>query len=127
VDGPAANLTVRRGDMALAHQPLLGIVDAHAWRVEANYKESYLRHLEPGHRAWIWLDARPWHLYRAHIQSLSHAISREQQARALLPYVSPTVDWIRLQRRIPVRFELDEPPPQAALFMGSDARVLVFY
>ena len=43
-----------------------------------------------------------------------------------LPYVAPTTDWIRLQRRIPVTIVLDEPPPDGKLYMGADARTVVF-
>jgi len=41
--------------------------------------------------------------------------------------VAPTVDWIRVTRRMPVRIELDDPPSNMHLFMGSDARAIVFY
>ncbi|UPT98363.1 hypothetical protein J4G48_0009915 [Bradyrhizobium barranii subsp. apii] len=92
-----------------------------------DYKEYYLRHLHPGGLAWIWLDSHPWHLYRARIQGLAHGISRQQGSETLVPYVSPTVNWIRLQRRIPVRFTLLESPGSDQLFMGVDARVLVIY
>jgi multidrug resistance efflux pump len=126
-DGPVSNLTVRVGDMATAYQPIVGIVDGHAWRVEANYKEWYLRHFKPGMTAWVWLDTMPWTFHRAHIEGMSHAISRSEDARGLTPYVAPTVNWIRLDRRIPVRIELDEPPPNMRLFQGSDARTIVFY
>ena len=44
----------------------------------------------------------------------------------LLPYVAPTTDWIRLQRRFPVTIYLDEPPPDGELFMGADARTVIF-
>jgi multidrug efflux system membrane fusion protein len=86
-----------------------------------------LRHLRSGHIAWIWLDSHPWHLYRARVQGLAHGISRQQGAEALAPYVSPTVNWIRLERRIPVRFVLLDSPGSDQLFMGADARVLVIY
>lgn len=127
VDGPVSNLRLRVGDMAVAHAPVLGVVDGHAWRIQANFKEDTLRHFAPGHPAWVWLDAMPWHLYRAHIEGVSHAIAREQAASGVLPYVAPTVNWIRLDRRFPVHIQLDEPPLNMRLFMGSDARVLVFY
>jgi membrane fusion protein, multidrug efflux system len=42
-----------------------------------------------------------------------------------LPYVAPTTDWIRLARRMQVTLEL-EPKPDVPLFMGADARVLLF-
>ena len=44
----------------------------------------------------------------------------------LLPYVAPTTDWIRLQRRIPVTILLVEPPPGHRLYMGADARTVIF-
>ena len=65
VDGQITHLVLQRGDMVSPDRPVVAVVDGHAWRVEANYKEYYLRHLVPGHPAWVWLDAHPWRLYRA--------------------------------------------------------------
>jgi multidrug resistance efflux pump len=127
VDGFVTHLAIQTGDMVSTSQAAVAIVDGNAWRVVANYKEYYLRHLHPGGLAWIWLDSHPWHLYRARIQGLAHGISRQQGSETLVPYVSPTVNWIRLQRRIPVRFTLLESPGSDQLFMGVDARVLVIY
>ncbi len=42
-DGRINNLTVRVGDTATVNIPLIGILDAHAWRIMANYKQYYLR------------------------------------------------------------------------------------
>ncbi|MBR0945285.1 HlyD family secretion protein [Bradyrhizobium liaoningense] len=127
VDGFVTHLAIQTGDMVSTSQAAVAIVDGNAWRVVANYKEYYLRHLHPGGLAWIWLDSHPWHLYRARIQGLAHGISRQQGSETLVPYVSPTVNWIRLQRRIPVRFTLLQSPGSDQLFMGVDARVLVIY
>jgi membrane fusion protein, multidrug efflux system len=123
--GTVTNLTVRVGDTAQTDVPLIGIVDAHAWRIIANYKESYIRGLSPGDPAWVWLDASPWHLRRAKVTGIARGISRNPTPRALLPYVAPTVDWIRLQRRFPVTLTLTDPPADLILYMGSDARVLI--
>jgi membrane fusion protein, multidrug efflux system len=125
-DGTINNLTVRVGDTATANQPLIGIVDAHAWRIIANYKQSYLRGLRVGDTAWVWLDWRPWHLYRARIAGIGRGISRDPGPAGLLPYVAPTTDWILLQRRFPVTIMLVDPPPELTLFMGANARTIVF-
>jgi multidrug resistance efflux pump len=127
VDGYVTHLAVQAGDMVSPNQPAVAIVDGNAWRVIANYKEYYLRHFRPDDIAWVWLDSEPWRLYRARIQGLAHGISRQRGSEALVPYVSPTVNWIRLQRRIPVRFTLVDSPGREQLFMGADARVLVIY
>jgi membrane fusion protein, multidrug efflux system len=126
-DGAITNLTLRVGDQAVANKPLIGLVDAHAWRVLANYKESVIRHMQVGHTAWVWLDSYPWHVHRAVIQGIARGISREQSPHTLLPYVAPTTDWIRLERRFPVTLVLQDPSPDVTLHMGSDARSLITY
>jgi multidrug efflux system membrane fusion protein len=127
VDGHVTHLTVQSGDMVSPSHAAVAIVDAHAWRVIANYKEYDLRHLHPGQEAWVWLDTRPWHLYRARIQGVARGFGREQGDEGLVPYVSPTVDWIRLQRRVPVRLVLLDARVKDDLIMGADARTLVIY
>src|SRR5208283_1860650 len=122
VDGTITNLTLRVGDQAVENQPLIGLVDAHAWRILANYKESVIRHMSVGHPAWVWLDTYPWHLHRATIQGVARGISRLPTERKLLPYVEPTTDWIRLERRFPVTLVLQDPSPETVLHMGADAR-----
>jgi multidrug efflux system membrane fusion protein len=126
-DGTITNLTLRVGDQAVENTPLIGLVDAHAWRIFANYKESVIRHMQVGHTAWVWLDAYPWRIHRATIQGIARGISRVQGERKMLPYVEPTTDWIRLERRFPVTLVLQDPDPKVVLHMGSDARALIIY
>ena len=126
VDGAITNLTLRVGDTATVNIPMIGIVDAHAWRIMANYKQYYVRSFEVGGEAWVWLDSAPWRFHRAKITGIARGFSRDPQAPMLLPYVAPTTDWIRLQRRIPVTIVLVDPPPDGKLYMGADARTVIF-
>ena len=127
VDGTITQLKLRVGDQAVENKPLIGLVDAHAWRIYANYKESVIRHMKIGRTAWIWLDTYPWHFHRAVIQGIARGISRQPTDMKLLPYVAPTTDWIRLERRFPVTLVLQEQDPDIVLHMGADARTLIFY
>ena len=127
VDGAITNLTLRVGDEAVANRPLIGVVDAHAWRILANYKESVIRHMRVGHPAWVWLDTYPWHMHWAVIQGIARGISRNPDQIKLLPYVAPTTDWIRLEQRFPVTLVLRDPDPSVTLHMGADARTLIIY
>jgi multidrug efflux system membrane fusion protein len=126
VDGTVNNLSVSVGDTASAGKALVGIVDAAGWRIVANYKENYIRNLQPGNAAWVRLDTHPWRLYRARIEGVSRGISRGPEQDGLLPYVAPTTDWIRLRRRFPVTLKLVDPPSDLTLYMGSDASTLIF-
>src|SRR5262249_23747405 len=76
-DGTITQLTLRVGDQAVETKPLIGLVDAHAWRIYANYKETVIRHIRVGHTAWVWLDAYPWRFHRAVIQGTARGISRD--------------------------------------------------
>ncbi len=125
VDGTITNLTVRPGDTGQVDVPLIGIVDAHAFRIIANYKQSFIRGFGEGDRAWVWLDSEPWHLHRAVVAGVARGISRDPTPGRLLPYVAPTTDWIRLQRRFPVTVTLVDAPRDLKLYMGADARVLI--
>jgi membrane fusion protein, multidrug efflux system len=124
--GAITNLTVRPGDTATINIPMIGIVDADAWRIMANYKQYYVRSFEVGGTAWVWLDSEPWHFHRARITGIARGISRDPGVDKLLPFVAPTTDWIRLQRRIPVTMVLVDPPPDFKLYMGADARAVIF-
>jgi multidrug efflux system membrane fusion protein len=126
VDGTVNNLNLQIGDTALADTPLIGIIAAHSWRIIANYKQSYLPALRPGETAWIWLDAHPWRFYRARIAGIGRGISRQQGDNGLLPYIAPTTEWIRLQHRFPVTIDLVNPPAGLTLYMGADARCIIF-
>ncbi|MEW6256036.1 MAG: HlyD family secretion protein [Pseudomonadota bacterium] len=126
VDGYVTNLSLRPGAYASAGVPMLGIVDDTQWRVVANFKEYVASDLKPGMRAWVWLDSHPWRLFPAKVAGVGRGIARQQEAGRLLPYVAPTTDWIRLARRMPVTLVLDPRPEGLPLFMGADARVLLF-
>ena len=83
--------------------------------------------MKVGGTAWVWLDTYPWHIHRATIQGTARGISRQPTERKLLPYVEPTTDWIRLERRFPVTLILQDPSPEIVLHMGADARALIVY
>jgi membrane fusion protein, multidrug efflux system len=74
----------------------------------------------------VWRDGSRWQFHRVRITGIARGISRSTEAPMLPPYVVPTTDWIRLQRRIPVTIVLDEAPPDGKLYMGADTRTVIF-
>jgi membrane fusion protein, multidrug efflux system len=126
VDGYVTNLTLRPGVYAKVGSPLIGLVDANRFRITANFKEYVASGLKPGTTVWIWLDSHPWQVVRGRVESVGRGIARNDTPGLLLPYVAPTTNWIRLQRRLPVTIALDPSLLRNDLTMGADARVLIF-
>ncbi|MGU3494042.1 HlyD family secretion protein [Xanthobacteraceae bacterium A53D] len=126
LDGYVTNLTLRPGAYAKEGEALIGLVDAHQFRITANFKEYIAAALPKDKTVWIWLDSHPWRLFKGRVESVGRGIARDKDGGALLPYVAPTTNWIRLLRRLPVTIVFDPSVPESDLFMGADARVLIF-
>jgi multidrug efflux system membrane fusion protein len=126
LDGYVNVLRLEPGDYASEGEAIIGLVDASAWRVVANYTEHVAAMLEPGDTVWIWLDAHPFRFFRGTVQGIARAVARDPGPPQILPYVEPTTDWIRLPRRFPVRIDLTGLPEGMALHSGANARAIAF-
>lgn len=120
------NLYIRPGDYAVVGEPMFGIVETTEFWVEANYKESYVGKIHPGQKVWIQCDLYPSQIFNGEVVSIATGVSRTDKPQGALPYISPTIDWIRLQYRFPVRIRILDPPPNIQFRMGADVRTLIF-
>ena len=114
VNGYITNLTVQPGTMSTAYRPLVALINADSFRVDAFFRETQIRDFSPGDRALITLMTYS-------DTQLENGSTGEQ----LLPSVSPTFEWIRLAQRIPVRLHFDALPKGIDLRAGTTASVLV--
>ena len=115
-DGTINNLTVRVGDTARAEVPLIGVVDAAAWRIVANYKQDYLRYFRVGGTAWVWLDSHPWHLHRARITGIARAINESTEDNPLYFVIAGPME-------VPFRgIERSEPARRRFVYCISHSR-----
>ncbi len=120
-NGAITNLTLRKGDMAT-----INVADrrhrrsrclAHHGQLQA---VLYPRLQGRRHRLGL-ARQRAVALPQGQITGIARGFSRNPGVDKLLPYVAPTTDWIRLQRRIPVTIVLEDLPPGFKLYMGADA------
>ncbi|SHE85300.1 membrane fusion protein, multidrug efflux system [Kaistia soli DSM 19436] len=123
--GRIAPFTRRRGDSLSPGTEVMAIVTAERPRIVANVAERHLSHLALGQPAFVTIGSRPWHVLSGHVSGIAAGIARSQEAQRIIPYVDPTTDWVRLPRRFPVEITLDDLPPDTALPLGADARVLI--
>lgn len=126
-DGVVAPFAARPGDYVEAGKPVLALLSDAGWRITANLKEADLDGLWPGGPVSFTLSTSPWTLREGSIRSIGRGVARLPGADGVLPYVPPTTDWIALPQRFPVEIDIGETAGNERLFMGADARVLVFY
>ncbi|MFM0287662.1 efflux RND transporter periplasmic adaptor subunit [Paraburkholderia megapolitana] len=125
VDGYVTNLSVYRGDYAIAGTPKLAIVDSHSFWVYGYFEETKLPHVKIGNKAEIRLMSGG--VLRGHVESISRGIyDRDNpQSRELLADVNPTFNWVRLAQRVPVRIHIDSVPDGMVLSAGTTCTVVV--
>ena len=125
-DGSVINCNVRPGNYANQGTGLFSIVENTGWWIKANYKESVVRKIKPGQTVYIFVRMYPTRLFKGVVKSIARGTSRTKENEKVLPYVEPTTDWIRLQRRFTVVVEFAEPIPDDIQFCeGGNARTFI--
>ena len=125
--GQVAPFTVRQGDYVRPGTQVLGVVTGERRRVVANIAERHLARIKPGQKVWLTLGSDPWTIHSGRVSGISAGVARSADAPSVVPYVEPTTDWVRLPRRFPVEVTLDSWPAGLGLFVGADARVLIWF
>jgi RND family efflux transporter MFP subunit len=129
VDGYITNLNVSGGTYVSAGQQLLALVDINSFWIAAYFKETQLRNMAPGSRVQITLLGNEDEPFAGIVQSVGWGIFVQDgssgTSTTLLPSVSPTVDWVRLAQRFPVRIRVQEKCP-VPLRIGQTASVAVY-
>jgi multidrug efflux system membrane fusion protein len=74
----------------------------------------------------VFLLAYPGHSFRGHVQGVGWALYQQNGATVSgLPAIEPTLNWVRLSQRFPVRIILEPPDPQFPYRMGATTVVTV--
>jgi multidrug efflux system membrane fusion protein len=125
-DSYVTNLNISAGEYARQGQQVFALVDNRAWYVMANFQETYLSQIRPGMDAEVYLLSYPNKRFRGVVQGLGWAIYQSDGSTVgVLPVVEPTLNWVRLAQRFPVRILLEDPDPQHPFRMGATAVVTV--
>ncbi len=105
-DGRVTRKSVEPGNYEDVGQALLSIVPAEVW-VVANFKESQLKHMKPGQRATISIDALD-RSFAAHVDSIQAGTGARF---SLLPPENATGNYVKVVQRVPVKIIFDDPLP----------------
>lgn len=125
IDGYITNLNITVGEYANEGQQVFAIVDRTIWYVMANFKETDLPYFDVGATVEIYRLSEAGERLEGVVQGIGWALYQQDGATVgVLPDVSPTLDWVRLAQRFPVRIVV-ESEPQRPLRMGETISVIV--
>jgi len=98
---------VNASEYVSAGQRLLMLHDPDRLWVSANVKETDLRHVRPGARVKVTVDAYPDEVFEARIARVGNAATSEF---ALLPSPNPSGNFTKIAQRLPLRIEFAQRP-----------------
>jgi multidrug efflux system membrane fusion protein len=125
-DGYVTNLNIAVGDYAQEGRQVFALVDRRHWYVIGNFRETYLRNVQPGMAADVYVLNYPGRHFHGEVQGVGWAVQQVDGPNSgLLPPVQPALNWVRLAQRFPVRVRIVDPPDDLPLRVGQTAAVFI--
>jgi len=129
VDGWVTNLNLPPGNYLTAGQSPLTLVADHSWRVLAYFKETSTGRIRPGQKVTVRLFPFPDKVFDAVVEGIGWGIYQDDGSASpttnQLPNISPTVNWVRLPQRFPVRIDLPQEDAAHPFRIGQTAVVRI--
>lgn len=119
-DGVVDRIFMDPGEYVLAGQRIIMVHAPTQIRIEANVKETDLRHFRPGTPVRVTVDAWPGQVFPGVVDRMVEAATSEF---ALLPSANPSGNFTRITQRLPLRVRLDPAPPPGLLRPGMLVRI----
>ena len=125
-DGYVTNLNIAVGQYANEGRQVVSLVDDRHWYVMANFRETFLGRIEPGMDAEVFLLGFPNVRFRGRVEGVGWALFQDNGATVEgLPRTEPTLNWVRLAQRFPVRVTLETSDRRYPFRMGETAVVTI--
>jgi membrane fusion protein (multidrug efflux system) len=126
LSGFVSNLSLNIGNPVQALQVLFGIVPEKNLYISANYLEFFMEYIRPGQTVKIKLSLYPDTVFKGRVDSISYGVARNQEkSLTTLAYVAPSLNWIVLARRFPIRIQFIDKPKNLPLRVGANAQVSI--
>jgi membrane fusion protein, multidrug efflux system len=126
-DALVTNLTISEGAYLHKGEQIFTLIDARTWWAVANFRETQLKHIEPGMRADVYVMSRPNKHFSGVVDSVGFGVTPDADVFGRLspglPDVQRTLNWVHLASRYPVRVRVKDPPPD--LFRISESAVVI--
>jgi membrane fusion protein, multidrug efflux system len=126
-DARVTDLVISQGAYAHIGQEIFTLIDTRIWWVLANFRETQLKHIQPGMTADVYLMSEPGLHFTGVVESTGYGVTPDPslvgRITSGLPDVQRTLSWVRLASRYPVRIRIQSPPPDG--FRLAESAVVV--
>jgi multidrug efflux system membrane fusion protein len=125
-DGRVTGLTVSTGEVVLPSQSLFTLIDTEKWFASANFRETDLSRIKPGYCVTVYSMIDRRRPVKGVVDGIGFGIVDDDRINIprAVPYVQPSLNWVRVAHRFPVRIRLTNPP-QDLVRVGASANVEV--
>ncbi len=128
VDGYVTNMDTSDGTYVTAGKQLMALVDTNSFWIAGYFKETQLPHIRVDQKAIITMMGYENQPFQGVVRSVGWGIYVQDGSgsdnTALLPSISPTIDWVRLPQRFPIRIHVLGPSP-VPLRIGQTVSVAI--
>jgi membrane fusion protein, multidrug efflux system len=127
-DARVTNLNISEGAYAHVGQEIFTLIDTRVWWVLANFRETQLKHVQPGMTADVYVMSDPGLRFTGVVESTGYGVTPDPSIlgkfTAGLPDVQRTLSWVHLASRYPVRIRIQSPPAEG-IRLGESAVVVI--
>jgi len=127
-DARVTSLVISEGAYAHVGQEIFTLIDTRVWWVLANFRETQLKHIQPGMTANVYVMSDPGLRFTGVVQSTGYGVIPDPsilgRITSGLPDVQRTLSWVHLASRYPVRIRIQSPPSEA-IRLGESAVVVI--
>lgn len=128
-DARVTNLQISEGAYARVGQRVFTLIDTRNWWVVANFRESQLKHIQPGAQVDVYTMTQSSERLNGQVESIGYGVLPDPSVIGTLnqeglPDALRTLNWVHLASRYPVRIRIANPP-QGRLRIGETSAVIV--
>jgi multidrug efflux system membrane fusion protein len=125
-DGRIVGLTISTGEMVIPSQALFTLVNTEEWFAVANFRETELGDIGVGNCATVYSMIDRRQPLRGVVDGIGTGVLADDRIDLprSVPYVQPSLNWVRVSHRFPVRVKLENPPANLVR-LGASAIVEV--
>jgi len=127
-DARVTSLVISEGAYAHVGQEIFTLIDTRVWWVLANFRETQLKHIQPGMTADVYVMSDAGLRFAGIVESTGYGVIPDPSIVGRitpgLPDIQRTLSWVHLASRYPVRIRI-ESPPSDAIRLGESAVVVI--